>query len=184
MGRQWRVTDPPSHARFRHNGESESLFRPMKNLSGALRATWRACLVLLLAATLAGCPPASVATSDRVSRIIDGDTVVLASGDHVRYIGIDTPEMNPLQPFAREATEANRQLVEGKTVRLEKDISETDRYDRLLRYVWVDSTMVNLELVRRGLAEAKAYPPDVRHQALLEAAEAEAKLAGRGMWAK
>jgi len=50
--------------------------------------------------------------------------------------------------------------------------------------VWVDSTMVNLELVRRGLAEAKAYPPDVRHQALLEAAEAEAKLARRGMWAK
>jgi len=119
-----------------------------------------------------------------VSRIIDGDTVVLASGEHVRYIGMNTPEMNPLQPFAREATEANRLLVEGKTVRLEKDISETDRYGRLLRYVWVDNTMVNLELVRRGLAEAKAYLPDVRYQALFEAAEVEAKLAGRGMWAK
>jgi micrococcal nuclease len=156
----------------------------MNHLSRALRAAWRSFLVLLLVTTLAGCLPASVATSDRVSRIIDGDTVVMASGEHVRYIGVDTPEMNPLEPFAREATEANRQLVEGKMVRLEKDVSETDRYGRLLRYVWVESTLVNLELVRRGLAEAKAYPPDVRYQALLEAAEAEAKLAGRGMWAR
>ncbi len=156
----------------------------MKTLSGALRAAWRSLLVIALASTLAGCLPAPVQTADRVTRVIDGDTVVLSTGEHLRYIGMNTPEMSPLQPFAKEATEANRKLVEGKTVRLEKDISETDRYGRLLRYVWVDNTMVNLELVRQGLAEATAYPPDVRYRAIFEAAETEAKLARRGMWAK
>jgi len=157
----------------------------MRNVfSGAFRVAWRSLLILALASTLSGCIPVSAPSADRVSRIVDGDTVVLSTGERVRYIGMDTPEMNPLEPFAKEATEANRQLVEGKTVRLEKDISETDRYGRLLRYVWVDNMMVNLELVRRGLAEAHAYPPDVRYQALLEAAQVEAKLAGRGMWAK
>ncbi len=156
----------------------------MKTFSGALRTAWRSLLVLALASTLAGCFPAPVQTADRVARVIDGDTVVLGTGEHLRYVGINTPEMNPLQPFAREATEANRKLVEGKTVRLEKDVSETDRYGRLLRYVWVDNTMVNLELVRQGLAEASAYPPDVRYRAIFEAAEAEARLARRGMWAK
>jgi micrococcal nuclease len=119
-----------------------------------------------------------------VTRVIDGDTIVLSNGEYVRYIGIDTPEMNPEEPFAREATQANRDLVEHKTVRLEKDTSETDRYGRLLRYVYVDDKFVNLELVHLGLAEAKAYPPDTNHQLVLDAAEVEARLAGRGMWAK
>ncbi len=156
----------------------------MKTLSRALKTAWRSLIVLSLVSTLAGCLPAPIQTADRVTRVIDGDTVVLATGEHVRYIGMNTPEMNPLQPFAKEATEANRKLVEGKTVRLEKDVSETDRYGRLLRYVWVDNTMVNLELVRQGLAEATAYPPDTRYQAVLDAGEVEAKIARRGMWAK
>jgi micrococcal nuclease len=141
-------------------------------------------LALGLAGTLSSCAVVP-ATRDpgAVSRIVDGDTIVLATGQRVRYIGMDTPEMSPLQPFAREATQANREMVEGKTVRLEKDVSETDRYGRLLRYVWVESTMVNLELVRRGLAEAHAYPPDTRYQILFEAAEVEARLKGLGMWA-
>ena len=156
----------------------------MNVFSGALRLAWRSLLVLVLTFTLAGCIPLASTSADRITRVIDGDTVVLGSGERVRYIGVDTPEMEPLEPFGKQAMEANRQLVEGKTVRLEKDASETDRYGRLLRYVWVDNTMVNLELVRRGLAEAKAYPPDTRYQALLDAAEAEAKLLGRGMWAR
>jgi micrococcal nuclease len=145
----------------------------------------RALLILLLACGLSAClafPVTRDATS--VSRVVDGDTVVLATGQRVRYIGMNTPEMSPLEPFAREATQANRELVEGKTVRLEKDVSETDRYGRLLRYVWVDSTMVNLELVRRGLAEVRSYPPDTRYQLLFQAAEAEARLKGLGMWAR
>jgi micrococcal nuclease len=67
-----------------------------------------------------------------------------------------------------EATDANRQLVEDRTVYLEKDVSETDQYGRLLRYVFLaDGTLVNAELVRLGYAQSVTYAPDVRHQNLL-----------------
>lgn len=99
-----------------------------------------------------------------VTRVIDGDTIEVNLEGliyRVRYIGIDAPEIG--EPCADEATEANRQLVEGKTVWLEKDISETDKYGRLLRYVYVDDIFVNEELVRLGLALPSSYPPDVKH---------------------
>ncbi|MHB1296308.1 MAG: thermonuclease family protein [Anaerolineae bacterium] len=122
--------------------------------------------------------------------VIDGDTIrVLLDGEEwaVRYIGIDTPEVSveggAAEPFAAEATEANRRLVEGKSVYLEQDVSQTDRYGRLLRYVHVDDTLVNAELVRQGLARAVAYPPDTHRQAAFEALEAEARDAHRGLWA-
>jgi len=103
----------------------------------------------------------------------------------VRYIGIDTPEIYPqLKAFGSEAWQANRRLVEGKEVRLERDVSETDKYGRLLRYVYVDDVFVNAELVKQGLARAKAYPPDTEYQDYLEQMETEAREAGRGMWAK
>ncbi len=121
----------------------------------------------------------------RVTQVVDGDTITIEGGYRVRYIGIDTPEVYP-QPeaFGREALQANRRLVEGKEVHLERDVSETDKYGRLLRYVYVDDTFVNAELVRQGLARAKAYPPDTKYQGYLEKMEAEAREAGRGMWAK
>ena len=103
----------------------------------------------------------------------------------MRYIGIDTPEIYPqLEAFGREAWQANRRLVEGKEVRLERDVSETDKYGRLLRYVYVDDTFVNAELVRQGLAQVKAYPPDTKYQDYLAKMETEAREAARGMWAK
>ena len=83
-----------------------------------------------------------------------------------------------------EAWQANRELVEGKEVYLERDVSQTDKYGRLLRYVYVDNVFVNGELVRLGLAYAKAYPPDTKYQDYLEKLETEAKQAGRGMWSK
>ena len=117
--------------------------------------------------------------------MIDGDTIIVEGGFRVRYIGIDTPEVYPeVEAFGIEAWEANRRLVEGKEVRLERDVSETDKYDRLLRYVYVDEVMVNAELVKQGLARAKAYPPDTRYQDYLAEMEAEARGAGRGIWAK
>ncbi len=120
-----------------------------------------------------------------VTRVIDGDTIVIDTGQRVRYIGVDTPEVYPEEEaYGMEAWQANRQLVEGKKVRLEPDVSETDKYGRLLRYVYADDILVNAELVRLGLAEAKAYPPDTRHQDLLEQTEREAREAGRGIWAK
>lgn len=127
-----------------------------------------------------------------VSRVIDGDTVELESGETVRYIGIDTPETRdprqPVQCFGREAAARNQELVEGEQVWLEKDITDRDRFGRLLRYVHIgdpasaDSLFVNLQLVRDGFARASTYPPDVKHQELFLAAQTEARGAGRGLW--
>lgn len=96
-----------------------------------------------------------------VTEVIDGDTInVLVNGrsTRVRYIGIDTPERD--EACFSEATAANAAWVEGQNVRLVQDVSNTDRFDRLLRYVYVDDVLVNAELVAGGWAESKRYPPD------------------------
>jgi micrococcal nuclease len=124
-----------------------------------------------------------------VVRVIDGDTIAIAMDGveyRVRYIGINTPETvdprKPVECYGREASQHNRELVEGQTVELEKDVSETDQYDRLLRYVWVNGDMVNAILVREGYALASTYPPDVKYQKLFLDLEREAREAGRGLW--
>jgi len=140
-------------------------------------------IIILLLGLIVGCssPPATA----RVIQVIDGDTIIIEGGYRVRYIGIDTPEVYPdAEAFGVEAWQANRKLVEGKEVRLERDVSETDKYGRLLRYVYVDDVLVNAELVKQGFARAKAYPPDTKYQDYLAEMEAEARDAGRGMWAK
>jgi len=144
-------------------------------------------LVLFLLALAFGC---IAPTAPLVTRVIDGDTIeVDIDGTiyKVRYIGLDAPELDDERPefcaLAQEATRLNRELVEGKTVRLEKDISETDKYERLLRYVYVDDIFVNAELVERGLAWAEAYEPDTKYQDILEEAEAEAGKDKIGLWA-
>ena len=116
----------------------------------------------------------------KVIQVIDGDTIAIEGGYHVRYFGIDAPEKN--EPLYLEAKQANEELVAGKRVKLEKDTSDKDRYGRLLRYVYVDDIFVNAEMVRRGYAYAKAYPPDVKYQVYLEAMEKEARRAKRGVW--
>lgn len=122
----------------------------------------------------------------KVTRVIDGDTIELENGIKVRYIGIDTPEtVAPNKPdgcFGKEASNKNRELVEGKTVSLEKDVSETDRYGRLLRYVYVNNILVNDYLVRQGYANAVSYPPDIKRQQQLIQAEREARKNFRGQW--
>ena len=139
--------------------------------------------IILFLITLCACNPAPDTAT--VTRVIDGDTIIIDTGHRVRYIGIDTPEVYPVEEaYGQEAWQANRKLVEGKRVRLEQDVSETDKYGRLLRYVYVDDILVNAELVKLGLAKAIAYPPDIKHQDLLEQLESEAKQARRGMWAK
>jgi hypothetical protein len=118
-------------------------------------------------------------------RVIDGDTIeVILDGEsyNLRYIGIDAPEMG--MPLSNEATEANQRLVEGQIVEMERDISETDQHGRLLRYVYLnDGILVNAELVRLGFAAALAYPPDIKHQELINTKEQEAMEAGAGLWA-
>jgi len=121
-----------------------------------------------------------VPTFAEVVEVIDGDTIVIEGNYRVRYIGIDAPEKG--EAYYLEACQANRELVMGKEVWLEKDTSDKDKYGRLLRYVYVDSTFVNTELVRQGYAQAHAYPPDIKYQIYLEAAEQKARQKGKGIW--
>jgi len=135
---------------------------------------------------------ARVATSSEVftvARVIDGDTIdVLIDGrtERVRYIGVDTPETvdprKPVQCFGREASQKNKELVEGKEVRLEKDITDRDAYGRLLRYVFVGDTFVNRELVRLGYATVYTFPPNVRYVQEFLQAQKEARVEQRGLW--
>ena len=124
-----------------------------------------------------------------VVRIVDGDTIHVRLGERlekVRYIGVNTPEVHHPskgeEPGGREAAVVNGQLVSGRRVRLELDTQARDRYGRLLAYVWVDETMVNAELLRRGLAQVMTVPPNVRHQPLFLKLQREARDAGRGLW--
>jgi len=122
-----------------------------------------------------------------VKKVIDGDTIELTNGSRVRYIGIDTPEItsseNPDECYSLEATNKNKELVEGKKIKLEKDVSETDQYGRLLRYVYLeDGTFVNLELAKTGFAVSDTFPPDVKHQQEFQEAEREARQNGLGLW--
>lgn len=122
----------------------------------------------------------------KVARVIDGDTIEIEGGQKVRYIGIDTPEtVDPRQSvgcFGKEASSKNKELVEGKEIRLEKDVSETDKYERLLRYVYVDDLFVNDYLVRQGYATSYTYPPDIEYQEQFRQAEQEARENNRGLW--
>lgn len=122
----------------------------------------------------------------KVSRVIDGDTIEIAGGERVRYIGLDAPEMvepeKPVECFGPEATAKNKELVEGKIVRLEKDTTDRDKYNRLLRYVYAGETLVNLELVKLGFARAWAYPPDLKYQDQINAAQQSAKKLKNGLW--
>jgi len=128
--------------------------------------------------------PVSGKVQASVVRVIDGDTIeVDISGalHKVRYIGIDTPELG--QPGGEEATIVNAELVGGRIVELEKDVSETDRYGRLLRYVWVEGNMVNAVLVATGYAQVATYPPDVKYQQEFLELQRQAQEAGLGLWA-
>jgi micrococcal nuclease len=127
----------------------------------------------------------------QVLSITDGDTIhVVINGEEftLRYIGIDTPEsVHPSQPvefFGPEAATRNTELVAGKEVTLYRDISETDQYDRLLRYVVVGDLFVNLSLVEEGYAQASSYPPDTACDYLFSKANQAAKTLGFGMWAQ
>lgn len=133
-------------------------------------------------------PTVTTKTTAKVVRIIDGDTIELESGQKVRYIGVDTPEtVKPrvaVQCFGKEASNRNKELVEGKIVELEKDVSETDKYGRLLRYVWLEGKMINEQLVAEGYARISTFPPDVKYSQLFLAAEKKARLENVGLWKK
>jgi len=121
-----------------------------------------------------------------VKRVIDGDTIVLSDNRKVRYIGIDSPELHhptkPIQCFATEAALLNTELVEGKTIVMQKDVSETDKYGRLLRYVWIGDVFVNNYLVEEGFARQETIPPDVAYATLFKESAKKARLQNKGLW--
>jgi micrococcal nuclease len=122
--------------------------------------------------------------------VVDGDTIqVSLNGESVgvRYLLIDTPEtVDPrttVQCMGKEASARNKQLVERQTVYLEKDITDRDRFGRLLRYVYLDDgRMVNEILTREGYAAVSTVPPDVKYVDLLLDAQGDAVRSGRGLW--
>jgi len=135
-----------------------------------------------------------------VKRVIDGDTIQLETGERVRLIGIDTPEMHEsdklyrdsqktgqdirtIKELGRHAYEFTRILVEGKRVRLEFDVEKHDRYKRLLAYVYLgDGKFVNAEIIRQGYASLMTIPPNVKYADLFLKLYQEARVTKKGLW--
>jgi len=140
----------------------------------------------------------------RVVQVIDGDTVVVQLDDgareHVRLIGLDTPELHESAKLDRDAARSHERreaiqvlgarardvtaaALDGRRVELELDVEVRDRYGRLLAWIWTaDGTLFNETLVRDGWARLYTFPPNVRHVDALRAAQADAQAARRGFW--
>lgn len=136
----------------------------------------------------AACVPAAPdAQTGRVTGVTDGDTITVEIEGReyrLRYIGIDTPEnTTEVEHFGPEAAEKNAELVEGQTVTLLRDISETDRFGRLLRYVFVGDRFINWELVAQGYANSVTFAPDLACSEVFQTAEQQARQRGIGLWA-
>src|SRR5690606_26238852 len=122
--------------------------------------------------------------SATVRYVFDGDTIEVdleGSVERVRLIGINAPEIG--ECWVDEARDLLRELLpEGLAVALTTDVSDRDQYGRLLRYVWVDSTSINEELVRQGAAVSRRYPPDTALSDRFDSAEEAARSGDRGLW--
>jgi micrococcal nuclease len=147
--------------------------------------------VLLIAIALAGCgssPSSGAGDTAQVRRVVDGDTVLLTSGERVRLIGVDTPESvkpgTPVQCYARRASAFTHRLLDGAAVRLVHDAERRDRYGRLLAYVYRarDGLFVNAALVRDGYARVLTIAPNTAHAAEFRALASAAEHAGKGLW--
>lgn len=125
-------------------------------------------------------------------RVIDGDTIIArvnGTDERIRLIGVDTPETKdprkPVQCFGKEASDfTSGMLPPGTAIRLERDVEERDRYDRLLAYVHRldDDVFINRELIVQGYAQPLTIPPNVTFADEFAALAAEARDAGRGLW--
>lgn len=136
---------------------------------------------------LLGAGPPRDAERARVVDVVDGDTLVVDLGRHVRLLGLDTPEtVHPdhdgPQPFGAEASARLSALVDGRTVALESDVTDADHFGRALRHVWIGRHLAAEILLREGLGYALTIPPNTRHADRLRAAERAARDAGRGVW--
>ena len=127
-----------------------------------------------------------------VTRVIDGDTIEIEGKIKVRYIGINTPEIyhdttgkkTGEQCFANESYLENKKLVEGKILTLVKDVSNKDKYGRLLRYVYVDNLFINEYLITNGYAKIMMIKPDIKYLQQFKDDQGEAKINNLGIWGK
>ena len=122
--------------------------------------------------------------------IVDGDTIhvrIDGESESVRYIGIDTPEVDPslgVECFGHDASKENARLVEGRDVRLVFDAERRDRYGRLLAYIYrrPDDLFVNAEMIKGGYARTLTIEPNDSFADALDRLEQAAANAGRGLW--
>ena len=119
-------------------------------------------------------------TQVKVIRVIDGDTIEIEGKIKVRYIGVNSPESE--QCFANESYLENKKLVEGKTITLVRDVSDKDKYGRLLRYVYVGDLFVNDYLITNGFAKIMMIKPDIKYSQQFKDDQAEAKVNNLGIW--
>lgn len=115
-----------------------------------------------------------------VKEVIDGDTFILSNNQRIRLLGINAPEYGSY--FHDEAKKMLELLVLKKVVNLEKDITDRDKYGRLLRYVYVDNLFVNLEMLKRGFACSYTCPPDIKYTDIFVEAERFARENEIGLW--
>jgi endonuclease YncB( thermonuclease family) len=123
----------------------------------------------------------------RVKKVYDGDTILLANGKKVRFLGINTPEVEGRNKSVQAGGDLAKQWLtdklKGKKVRLEKDIEKKDKYGRLLAHVFTENKEhLNLELVRAGLASVNIYPPSLKYISELVKAEQQAERNSIGIW--
>jgi endonuclease YncB( thermonuclease family) len=137
------------------------------------------CLAIIALGLLFFAPAGAVTPGIRVERVLDGDSVLLADGRQVRYVGINAPEAG--EPFSSTARAFNRELVEGEHVVVVPGRAEKDRYGRILGYVHLGERFVNAELLRAGLAHLFLFDTLGEERALV-AAEDEARARRRGLW--
>jgi micrococcal nuclease len=135
--------------------------------------------------TTTGTPAAQ--TWHTVRWVNDGDTVVLTTGQRVRYIGLNAPEIDhadqKAQPHGYQAKSFNKDLVLSKRIRLEYDVERFDRYGRLLAYVFLeDGSFLNARLLREGMAFYLYYPPNVKYKQSLLKAQQESMELKKGLW--
>ncbi|WP_240416509.1 thermonuclease family protein [Paenibacillus periandrae] len=125
----------------------------------------------------------------KVTRVVDGDTLeVTINGkkETVRMILVDTPETKkpntPVQAFGSEASTFTKETLEGKDIKLERDVSERDQYKRLLYYVYIGDKMFNETLLEKGLARVAVFPPDVKYVDRFRENQKKAQEAKLGIW--
>lgn len=142
---------------------------------------------LLLLFVLTGCGVEDNSQWFTVERVVDGDTFQLTNKEKVRLIGVDTPETvkpgTPVQTYGKEASDFTKKMLTGKKVRLEYDVTEKDRYGRLLAYVYLeDGTFYNELLLREGYAQIMTIPPNVKYADRFLEVQRQARDAGKGLW--